>query len=145
MRADTARIRNTEQELEEIRLRGNYNRMKLLEKRHMLKHLMQTDRGRMYGYRLEEQIVRLEEELCRLRRIVDILSEVRRTYERTEEQILRGDRRTSRTIRTGTVRIAELPRFWGQDRIDQRLSYPVHFQMPDTKDTREIWEGLMKS
>ena len=55
MKADTARIRQTENELESIRHMFRIRKNQLMEKRMILRRLMQTDRAVVCGYRLEEQ------------------------------------------------------------------------------------------
>lgn len=144
MKADTARIRQTENELESIRHMFRIRKNQLMEKRMILRRLMQTDRAVVCGYRLEEQMDSLEQELARLDGLVNVLAQIRTTYERTEEQILRGDRR--KRIKIETAFLPKIRFFTGLLTIETaELPYEGQLPMPDTRFLRESWESQIRS
>lgn len=144
MKADTARIRQTENELESIRHMFRIRKNQLMEKRMILRRLMQTDRAVVCGYRLEEQMESLEQELARLDGLVNVLAQIRTTYERTEEQVLRGDRR--KRIRVETADLPKIRVITGLNTIERReYPYVEQLPMPDTRFLRESWESQIRS
>ena len=98
------------------------------------------------GLNLQEQKQVNEDmqELARLDGLVNVLAQIRTTYERTEEQVLRGDRR--KRIRVETADLPKIRVITGLNTIERReYPYVEQLPMPDTRFLRESWESQIRS